>query len=448
MNQKVVPAAVAALVGGLVLLPEGVAHAANPACSTLIPTGSTAVYITGSNAVGPLLQLLANELAELTPPVSIIYQKPSTASCGGLVDVTTAAPDPSSATYLDPTTTPATAKGCAPSGTGINVDIGVSDVFASTCNGVTLAANQYDFVGPISPYEFAVPFGSSQNVISQDAAYTVLAWGGLQYQVPPWTTLSDIFIRNTSAGTELVLAGAIGLPAGLWLASAPDAGASQQYTSSTALLNALQDVAASAPNAAIGILAAANVDPNKTAAVLGDGGAILSGGIKPLAFQAKGQDCGYFADSTQSALDKINVRQGRYAPWAPTHWVTNTTPSDGATPIPVGVNANSAAVAQVIAFVTHAASLTEAQDAATITVEAKSSFVSQCAMQVSRSAEVTVDASGESSYQPPTGCGCFFERVVNGGTPVSTYCQPCGGADAAACPTAYPKCNYGFCEVQ
>jgi hypothetical protein len=296
MNQKVVPAAVAALVGGLVLLPEGVAHAAN-ACSTYVTSAANTVYITGSSAVEPLLQLLANELAALTPPISIIYQKPTTASCGGLVDVTTAVPDTSSGYYLDPTATPAAAVGCT-TGSGVNVDIGVSDVFASTCNGVTLGAAQYDFVGTVGPMEFAVPFGSSQNVISQDAAYTVLAWGGLQYQVPPWTTLSDIFIRNTSAGTELVLAGAIGLPAGLWLASAPDAGASQQYTSSTALLNALQDVAASAPNAAIGILAAANVDPNKTAAVLGDGGAILSGGIKPLAFQAKGQDCGYFADST------------------------------------------------------------------------------------------------------------------------------------------------------
>jgi ABC-type phosphate transport system substrate-binding protein len=446
MNHKAVPAAVAALVGGLVLLPEGVAHAAN-ACSTYVTSAANTVYITGSSAVEPLLQLLANELAALTPPISIIYQKPTTASCGGLVDVTTAVPDTSSGYYLDPTATPAAAVGCT-TGSGVNVDIGVSDVFASTCNGVTLGAAQYDFVGTVGPMEFAVPFGSSQNVISQDAAYTVLGWGGLQYAVTPWTTWSDIFVRNSSSGTELIIAGAIGLSPAFWLASAPDGGVSQQYTSSTPLLSALQDAAASAPNAAIGILASAYVDPNKTAAVLGDGGAILSGGIKPLAFQAKGQDCGYFADSTQSALDKINVRQGRYAPWGPTHWVTNTTPSDGATPIPVGVNGNSAAVAQVIAFVTHAASLSEAQDAATITAEARSSFVPQCAMQVSRSAEVTVDVSGESSYQPPKGCGCFFESVVNGGTPVSTYCQPCGGTDAAACPTAYSKCNYGFCEVQ
>ena len=151
MNKKAVPAAVAALVGGLVLFPEGVAHAANPACSTLIPTGSTAVYIAGSNAVEPLLQCYANEFAALTPPISIIYQKP--------VDRflrrpfrrdLRPRPIPSSGNYLDTTTTPATPKSCT-TGAGIDVDIGVSDVFASTCNGVTLAANQYDFLGAVSP---------------------------------------------------------------------------------------------------------------------------------------------------------------------------------------------------------------------------------------------------------------------------------------------------------
>ncbi len=431
-----------ALTGALVLSPEGLAHAANPACSTYA-SGANTVTISGSNAVGPLLQVLANQFAQLSPPISIIYQKPSSASCGGLVDVSTAVPDPSAGNYLDPTVSPAALRACT-TGAGANVDIGVSDVFASTCNGVTLAAGQYDYPGAISPYEFAVPFSSSQNAISWDAAYTVLGWGGLQYPVPPWTTLSDIFIRNTSAGTELVLAGAIGLSANKWLASTPDGGASQQYTSSGALLSALQGASASSPDSAIGILAAASVDPNKTPAVLGDAGAVVSGGIKPLAFQAKGQDCGYFADSTQSALDKINVRQGRYAPWGPTHWVTNTVPGDGAVPTPVGVNANDAAVAEVIAFVTHAASLTAAEDSAAITAEAQTSFVPWCAMQVSRSSEVTVGASGEASYQPAKGCGCYFEKQA--GAALSAYCKTCSGAGDCSSPT--PNCNYGYCEVQ
>ncbi len=79
-------------------------------------------------------------------------------------------------------------------------------------------------------------------------------------------------------------------------------------------------------------------------------------------------------------------------------------------------------------------------------------------MQVSRSGEVTsTPGGGEMSYQPTKGCGCYFEALANGtpttlGTPTSSYCQACSdadaGADAGGCPAAYPKCNYGFCEVQ
>ena len=427
--------------GGALLLP-GTARAAS-ACSTYA-SGANTVYISGSSAVQPLLQALANQLNQLTPAIKIIYQKPSAASCGGLADVTTGDPDPANGNYLDPTSTPAALVSCT-TGTGANVDIGVSDVYASTCNGVTVGASQYDYLGAISPMEFAVPNGSSQNSISYDAAYVVLGWGGANpsYQVPPWTTLGDIFVRNSSSGTELILAGAIGLSANKWLANTSDGGVSQQYTSSQTLLTALQGASSSAPNAAIGILASAYVDPNRGPSVTNDAGVVVSGGIKPLAFQAKGQTCSYYADSTGHDFDKINVRQGRYAPWGPTHWVTNTVPGDGATPTPVGVNSNNAAVATVIEFVTHA-SLTDDQVKAAITYEAQSSFIPWCAMQVSRSSEVTVEASGESSYQPAKGCGCYFEKQA--GATLSSYCKTCGGQGDCAAPT--PNCNYGYCEVQ
>jgi hypothetical protein len=432
------------LVGAVVLCPE-VAHAAT--CDSY-STGPNTVYISGSTAVQPLLQALANELALLPTPIYIIYQKPANASCGGVQDITSGSPDTASGNYLDPTATPAKLTTCTNS--GITVDIGVSDVYASSCpGGYTLGQNQYDFLGTISPFEFAVPYTSSQNVINWNAAYAVFGYGGLQYQVAPWTVLGDIFVRNEYSGTEIILASAIGLTPNKWLSGAPpEAGAAQQYTSATALLGALQNAGPIAPNSSIGILAAAQVDPNKKpATVLADGGVSTgsnAGGIKPLAFQAKNQDCGYYADSALNALDKINVRQGRYAPWGATHWITNTTPGDGGTPIPVGNNNNSAAVAQVIAFITHDPSLTTAQEEAEITLEAANSFIPWCAMQVSRSGEVTVDASGESSYQPPKGCGCFFEKQAN--ATQSAYCQPCSTSSPCAAP--YSACNHGYCEVQ
>ena len=74
-------------------------------------------------------------------------------------------------------------------------------------------------------------------------------------------------------------------------------------------------------------------------------------------------------------------------------------------------------------------------------------------MQVSRSTEVSpVTGGGMASYQPPEGCGCYYESLKNGGTPYSKYCQACtADADAGgagACTSAYPKCHFGYCEAQ
>jgi hypothetical protein len=71
----------------------------------------------------------------------------------------------------------------------------------------------------------------------------------------------------------------------------------------------------------------------------------------------------------------------------------------------------------------------------------------QCAMQVSRSQEVAPGAGdGLASYQPPLGCGCYYESLVNGGNPYSAYCKSCAGN--SNCDSAHPQCNFGFCETQ
>ncbi len=69
----------------------------------------------------------------------------------------------------------------------------------------------------------------------------------------------------------------------------------------------------------------------------------------PLAFQANGQDCGYYADSSTTTYDKLNAREGRYPIWGAHHWIANTDTSMK----PVGVNGNSAAVATVISHLMH-----------------------------------------------------------------------------------------------
>src|ERR1019366_2413276 len=82
-----------------------------------------------------------------------------------------------------------------------------------------------------------------------------------------------------------------------------------------------------------------------TSAAIGNlGDQNLVTGVRQLAFQAKGQECAYYPDSTSTALDKINVRQGRYAIWGPLHMIVDVDQNGQ----PVGQNNNTAAVQTVI----------------------------------------------------------------------------------------------------
>ena len=470
MRKKVVMRALAALAGGGVLAGASVASAAQQ--TVTCPSGTVGdantVFISGSSAVEQMLQHLAYVLYEegvaaqgitdggavdMSQVIKIVYQ--GSASCQGPNDIVVPQSDDTTPIYLDGSQgTPAKPLGalvtCSIPTTEqtFNVDIGASDVFPSTC-GITIPAGAHDFYqgSAIQLMEFTVPSGSAQYSITQDAAYVVMGWGGqTPYQVGPWTDPTQIWVRtsNPLSGTEGMVAAAIGLVPSKWLATLGDAGATQFQQTSGGVRTHLQT--STSPAAAIGILSAPNVDPNKGAAVLNDAGVVTAGGLRPLAFQAADQDCAYYADSTVSTFDKINVRQGRYAIWGAHHWITNIAAGDASPPAPLGVNGNNAAVAAVIARVTHESSISEAVDQAMVQAEAQTGDVPLCAMQVSRSAEVSTAGSGEMSFQPAKGCGCYFESVV--GATLSSYCQPCGEADAAACPTAYPKCNYGFCEVQ
>jgi len=415
--KKSIMCALAALAGSGVLTSALDVHAAD--CGTL----TNPVYVAGSSASKPIWAALAPTLTGVT----IVYQSPS--SCVGLADVLGGTPDTSSATYYSGTTTGS----CTNPG---NVDIGVSDVFPTTCANTTVGTGFKDFQGPIQVMLMAVPYSSTATSISADAAYTVFGWGGTQYAVSPWTQYTNIFIRANTSGTENMIGSAIGLAASKWLAQVPDAGASQQEGSSGAVLTALLGAGSGAnASSAIGILAADIGDQDRGPPGTNDAGA-ATGGLKILAYQATDQSCGYLPDSDATHFDKINVRQGRYDIWGPIHLVTAV---DG-----TGTPTNAQA-ATLIQNLTLASTLTTAETQTVIGVDANAHVVPQCAMQVSRSAEVSpVTGGGMASYQPPAGCGCYYESLKNGGQPFSKYCTPCG----SGCAAPYPTCHFGFCEAQ
>jgi len=443
----------ALLAGGAVSATAHTASAGSVDCTAL----KNPVYIAGGSAAKPHLVALAGVLGN---SVSIIYAAPT--ACIGLEDVVAspAQTEVASASYIDASTTPPTVETCTGAGAtpfpAIYVDIGVSGAFPSSCitPAITVGAGYQDFQGPIEAFEVAVPWGSSQNSISADAAYVVFGWGGETYKVTPWTTPTDIWTRGVTSAVQLIIGDAVGLLGSKWLSNTGDAGLAQVLASESVMVSTI--AGAADYNATIGILGSGSLDPAKSAPSTGDGGVVI-GGVKPLAFQATEQACAYYADSDLNHFDKINVREGRYAIWGAEHFVAAVdgsgnpvaNPQTSSNPVP----STNAGVQKVLAYIGHATSgslpfpaataLTPAELEAVIKAESSAHFIPDCAMQVSRTAEL----AGEASYQPKEGCGCYFESLTGKGTTLSTYCTTC--TTASDCHDAsYPACNFGYCEAQ
>ncbi len=429
--------AAAWLLGGATLAVAGRASA--DAC----PTTSNTVFISGSSAFVPVLQALTGVLGT---GINIVSQKPG--SCEGLDPVLESTPDTHAATLLNNNT----AVACTLPAGGALVDIGVSDVYPSTCQATfdtnlpAVGAGFKDFLGPVQAMTFAVPVNSSENLISAEAAFMVFGFDAntTANSILPWTTPGDIYVRFWDSGTLEMIGSAIGLPGGKWknatATAQPDAGVpAQQQSSGGNMASALVSSGAMTghTNSTIGILSTSG----------------LTASLKPLAFQGKNQTCSYLPDSTSSTTDKINVRQGRYDIWGPEHMITNV---DGSGK-PVGVNNNTAAVQTVInALLASSQAQTAQSDAGTslsetevgslIAAFSKPSvgFIPWCAMQVQRSGEV----GAESSYAPPAACSCAFE-IANGAALSGHACTACTAqTESTVCTGSTPKCHFGYCEAE
>ena len=379
------------------------------------------VYVAGSTAAKPILAQVARFMVAQTPPVTIVYS--GLGSCAGVDAILNGtALHGSGATGLStwdatgaeskcdlptPATTPTSPTSTASTGTStpVTADVGLSDVFATTCFPLPggLPSNVADFLGPVQTMTFVVPKSSPERAISAEAAYYVFGFGAVS-GVSPWTDESWILHRDDQSGTERMIAVAIGVD--------PDRWKGTMTTSSTDLLTHLTSVG-TGPQA-IGILAADVAQSNL-------------GVLNILAYQHFGQTCGYYPDRDAGTNEKINVRDGHYAIWGPVHLFTRL---GGA-----GYPANPAA-GDVIGYVTGTKVAPAGLDL--VALEAGSHVVPECAMRVRRTEEVGPMAS----FAPAGSCGCYFEKVANG----STSCQVC--ASANDCPPTSPACSYGYCETQ
>lgn len=386
MKTMLMPKVTAAIAFGAVLLGAGSLSAAP--CPT-----DKVLYVTGSTAAQPFIQALA---AKLGGTINIVYQ--GGGSCVGVNAAVSGTKLTGNATIWDAA---GTASSCElPTAPTVGADVGVSDVFASTCEGVAaLPATVGDFFGPVQVMNFIVPVASSQVSLSSDAGYLTYGFGAAG-EVSPFTNDALIFQRNASSGTQAMLALAIGVPPGRWKA-----------TTTTGSGDILAKVSASAtPEATIGILASDFADKSRDK-------------VKRLAFQADLQLDAYWPDSKATSFDKINVRDGHYVNWGPLHLFTAI---DGAK------NPTNAAAAKLTGYFTEK----EAPPAGVnlIDLEIAAYTVPQCAMKVTRTKEL----GDFSDYTPAKPCGCYFEFKATG----ATSCKMC----AADSECGGKKCSYGYCE--
>lgn len=378
-------------------------------CSTL---GGNQVYLAGSSAVKPVLKQLSATLKAAGSPIRLIYQ--SVSSCTGLSEVATQAGDKTSGSYWGDD---GTELKCDVDATSGHIpDIGLSDVYAATCDGVTVPATGFkDFLGPVQVMTFVAPPSSKESSISAEAAKVVFGFGGTGTVVAPWSDKTVLFQRPDTSGTRRMIGKAIGLQISKWNGT--------EKSGSGDVLTAVHTADASNPNGGLGILAADLADTSRVG---------TASGVKILAFQPTGSSCALLPDSSSTTYDKANVRTGKYPIWGGLHLLTKV---DGS-----GVPTNTD-VKTVISYFTR-----EGLDAATkqkmIDTEVAAHTIPWCAMSVKRDGEVG-DAQ-TSAYAPEEPCGCYFEAKAQGTAP--STCKACT-ADAD-CTGSNNKCRYGYCEAK
>jgi hypothetical protein len=378
-----------------------VAHAAP--CADL----PNPIYLQVGDTQSALMRRLGRALRDNTPkPITLVwFTSPSCTNISAMYTPTPIAAGRAmqyvASAAEDPMWTPATPnRTCeAPSANVQPPDVGNSALFNSACTTATPPATVVLTHGPVQAYVLAVPKASNQTSITSEEAYFVFGFGGAG-MISPWMNEAQLFIRAVTTSTLLAWAANIGVPADKWKGDrrpgSPEVVASLQTSTS--------------PQQAIGILGAEVYDQFRDT-------------LSQLAFRARGQQAAYYPDSTYSARDKKNVRDGHYTVWSPTIWmdfVSGTTP----------VKADARYVIDLIAGHT----VTPAPSFDMISIIAAVGLVPDCAMGVKRE----VEGGPLSIYRPTESCACRFESI----TTTTSACQTC----TTTCATG--TCRNGFCEVQ
>jgi hypothetical protein len=294
--------------------------------------------------------------------------------------------------------------------------VGIAALFVETCGlgGPPPGSNLMLVNGPVQAYTFIVPTASSQQAIWAEEAYYAFGFGDAN-KLLPWNDQELMFIRPPSKSTLVATAANVQVPPNRWL-GVPEAQSADVATAVASSTN---------PEPTIGILGAEVYDADRNA------------GIKTLAYRAYGQNHAYYPDSTSTAFDKQNVRDGHYTLWSPTVYITPVGSSGAPVNPAVAYLEDLVLGTPVTSVLDGGASIDGLGDVVDV------GLVPDCAMHVSR----TADGGPLALYTPAATCDCFFASKIPGATPGATPagCTTCT-SDASCAASGGGTCQHDFCE--
>jgi hypothetical protein len=406
--------------------PEAAADGGSPPCSSL---PGTIVYIESGDTQQALLKRLGRQLRD-TANITIVYWL--TGSCTLTPNLYEGNPIAAGQlmNYIPSTAensswTPANAESTCTITTATAPGLGISALYPASCQlGGPEAGSSVGLIdGPIQAYTFIVPpgqFTSDGMAIYAEEAHAAfgahkgtgqLTWNG----TAEWNDPTQMFFRPTTKSTLVSTAFNIQLTASVMAQGAV------QEASSSLVLSA---VAAATSQNAIGILGDEVYDTQGR------------GHVNVLAFKAFGQNHAYFPDSTSTAFDKQNIRDGHYSMWSPTVYITAV---DN-----LGVPTNPA-IKYITDTVTGSASATPPDGGTPIDGLADITAVGLtpgCAMQVTRA--TPVDGTAITAAATPPSCTCYFLSKIPGATGTPANCTTC--TSIGDCTASGRTCIRGFCE--
>ena len=357
------------------------------------------VYGIGGSAQKPTVGEFAVAFRNAAEEFTLIYASPG--ACFAMSSLIDGAPITGTANYWNADGTEGT---CTLPLAGVAADYGIMGNTPTTCQGVAgLPEGIGQFDGAVLGWNLIVPVDSTQQVISSEALYFVYGFGS-QGQASPWTDDAQIFSRNATSAAGIAVAAAGGLPVARL--GGTDVG------SNGAMITRLSG--STAPEAAIGFVSGDVADRNRDK-------------VRTLAYQHAGQRAGYWPDSTASAFDKVNIREGRYWLWTATYFYA---------PVDAQGRPSNPNARRFIELATGLTPPTEEVPAFEILV--RGGNIPRCAMHVTREGDYTELIP----YTPEAPCDCYYTALATG----ETDCATCAADDD--CSSEAPACRNGYCEVR